>query len=82
MYVGRQAPWVRNLEEAAEFTTLAAAGWKAREFGREDVVVVLKYESPRCELALNPVYCVTDASSGQRMAKGSSCDKEWQPMHY
>ena len=33
LYVGRQAPWAGNQEEAAEFATLDAAGRKAREFG-------------------------------------------------
>lgn len=41
-----------------------AAGRKAREFGKVDAVVVLKYENPESELALNPVYCVTDTSDG------------------
>jgi hypothetical protein len=31
-----------------------AAGRKARECGRDDVVIVLKYENPEFELALNP----------------------------
>ena len=68
-YVGRQVAWVGNPEVAAEFATLAAAGRKAREFGGEDVVVVLRYESPECELALNPAYCVPAAGGGgQRLA--------------
>ena len=61
LYVGREATWAGDLEGAAEFATMDAAGRKAREFSAEDVVVVLRYESPECELALNPVYCVTDA---------------------
>ncbi len=68
LYVGRQAPWAASLEAAAEFATLDAAGQKAREFGAQDVVVVLRYESPECELALNPAYCVTDqCGGGQRL---------------
>jgi hypothetical protein len=67
LYVGSQAPWAANLEEAAEFGTLDAAGRKAREFGEVDAVVVLRYENPESELALNPAYCVTDThDAGQR----------------
>jgi hypothetical protein len=67
LYVGRQAPWADNLEGAAEFATLDAAGRKALEFGGVDAVVVLRYEIPECELALNPAYCVTDTHDrGQR----------------
>ena len=64
MYVGRQAPWADNLEEAAEFATLDAAGRKAREFGEMDAVVVLRYENPERELLLNPAYCVKDTYNG------------------
>jgi hypothetical protein len=63
-YVGREVAWVGTPEVAAEFETMEAAGYKAQEFGRHDVVVVLKYESPECELALNPAYCVTHARGG------------------
>ena len=66
LYVGRQAPWAGSLEAAAEFATLAAAGQKARALDGVDAVVVLRYESPERELALNPVYCVTDATSGDQ----------------
>ena len=68
LYVGSQAPWAANLEEAAEFATLDAAGRKAREFGDVDAVVVLRYENPESEVALNPAYCVTDThDGGQRL---------------
>ena len=63
-YVGGQVAWVGNAEVAAEFASLAAAGRKAQEFGQKDVVVVLRYEGPECELALNPAYCVTAAGGG------------------
>jgi len=67
-YVGRDVAWVGNPEGAAEFATLEAAGHRAREFAREDVVVVLKYDSPECELALNPAFCVTNTrGGGQRL---------------
>jgi len=63
-YVGRQVTWVGNAEEAAQFATLEAAGQQAREFGREDVVVVLRYENPECELVLNRAYWMTQAGGG------------------
>ena len=63
-YLAREMAWVGNVEGAAEFETLQAAGRKARECGGEDVVVVLRYEDPVCELALNPAYCVTEAGGG------------------
>ena len=69
LYVGRQAPWEGNLEAAAEFATLESAGRKARALEGVDAVVVLKYESPERELALNPVYCLTHATSGGRRSR-------------
>lgn len=80
LYVGSQVPWVANPECAAEFATLAAAGWKAREFRRKDLVVVLKDESPESELALNPAYCVTEAGGGQGMAKAPFFDNAWRAV--
>jgi hypothetical protein len=64
LYVGRQAMWAGDLAGAAEFTTLSAAGRKARDFDQEDMVVVLRYEKPEYELALNPAYCMTDTHDG------------------
>jgi hypothetical protein len=66
LYVGRQAPWANKPEEAVEFATLEAAGRKAREFGEVDAVLVLRYENPECELALNPACCVTDTHDGDQ----------------
>lgn len=43
---------------------------------RDDVVVVLRYEQPQCELALNPAYCVTEAHGEHRMAKNVSAAME------
>ena len=80
--VGRQVPWVANAECAVEFATLQAAGSKAREFGREDLVVVLRYDSPACELALNPAYCVTGAGGGQGTTKRPFCDNGWRTAQY
>jgi hypothetical protein len=60
--------WVDKHEAATNFGTLEAAGRRARESGGMDVAVVLRYESPECEVALNPAYCVQDfGGRGQRM---------------
>ena len=53
-YLGQDGAWVAA-NEALSFPTLHAAGEEAREHG--DCDVVLSYENPPCELALNPVYC-------------------------
>jgi hypothetical protein len=58
LYCGRGDNWVAAIEEAAEFDTIKAAGQKARDPDFDEVEVVLKYDNPQCELALNPAYCV------------------------
>ena len=63
-YFAKEMRWVRNPEGAAEFETVEAAGWGARECGRRDAIIVLRYEKPECELGLDPVVCVTDAGGG------------------
>jgi hypothetical protein len=51
-----------NAEEAVNFRTLEAAGLGTLKCVGEDVAVVLRYDNPECELALNPVYCMTATS--------------------
>ena len=41
--------------DAREFPDVGAAGQEALRF--EDADVVLSYDEPPCELALNPAYC-------------------------
>ena len=65
LYFRRQNVWVAKPEEAADFLTLEAAGRGAWECVGQDVVVVLRYTEPECELALNPAYCL-NTSSEQR----------------
>jgi len=55
-YLARDGIWVAEAREGMTFPTLRVAGQRARE--HEDCDVVLSYENPPCELALNPVYCV------------------------
>jgi hypothetical protein len=66
LYYGRDRAWVDNVERAAEFGTLEEAGGMAWECGREDTMVVLRYENPECELALNPQYCASTAGDEQQ----------------
>ena len=63
LYLGRENVWVGKPEEAADFGTLEAAGRGAWKCAGEDVAVVLRYDNPECELALNPAYCMTTSSA-------------------
>ena len=66
-YLGMNWTWVRDIRDAEEFGTLEAAGAKARETGRRKVVVVLRYQKPACELALDVAFCLPNApGEGQR----------------
>jgi hypothetical protein len=58
LYRGKSLDWVAEIEDAAEFNTIQAAGQNARSSDEEEVDVVLRYDEPECELALNPAYCV------------------------
>ena len=58
LYRGKQLDWVAEIEDAAEFGTIQAAGQTARSSDQEELDVVLRYDEPECELALNPVYCI------------------------
>ncbi len=55
-YLGRDGGWVAEPAAAKGFATMESAGEEAR--GGEECSVVLRYEDPPCELAINPVYCV------------------------
>ena len=70
MYFNVETAWVGQHEAATDFGTLKAAGQKAGASGGADVAVVLRYESPERELALNPAYCVQDF--GERRQRVSS----------
>jgi hypothetical protein len=61
LYAGREVPWVRDLQEAEDFRTVEVAGRRAWKNGGENIAVVLRYEDPECELALNPIYCLSAA---------------------
>ena len=58
LYFGRENVWVGKPEAATDFGTVEAAGRGAWECVGEDVAVVLRYDNPECELALNPAFCM------------------------
>jgi hypothetical protein len=59
LYHGKERAWVKEVAEAMEFETLATAGELAARYHQEDVNVIVSYDDPLCELALNPAYCVS-----------------------
>ncbi len=58
LFEGESGAWTPELSEAVRFTTLENAGQQALAYCEREVEVVLQYEDPPCEMALNPVYCV------------------------
>ncbi len=58
LYRGPNGTWVSNAADAVEFRDIEAAGESAFACDRDEVNVVLRYEEPQCELALNPIYCI------------------------
>lgn len=50
--------WVAEVAAASEFQTLQQAAQKALEQRARDLSVILAYDQPVCELALNPDFCV------------------------
>ncbi len=62
LYYGREGNWVAELAEAMDFETIDRARQKVQECAVAFASIVLKYETPQCELALNPAFCVPRAS--------------------
>ena len=56
-YSAPEGGWVGEAEAARDFGTVQAAGEKAKQLEPEPVRIVLRYESPDCELALDPAQC-------------------------
>jgi hypothetical protein len=68
LYFGGEMKWVEKPKAAADFATLEAASRRAGESGGADVAVVLRYDGPECELALNPADCLNGGGGvGQRL---------------
>jgi hypothetical protein len=53
-----------SMIEAAGGNAVAYGIRRARECGRHDAIIILRYEEPECELRLDRVVCVTDAGGG------------------
>jgi hypothetical protein len=58
LYYGPNDTWVTDPQVATDFRILERAGLEARHHSAQSLAVVLRYEMPECELALNPIYCV------------------------
>ena len=56
LYLASNGAWGRRAS-AREFPDVEAAGLEALRFEKADVI--LSYDDPPCDLALNPVYCST-----------------------
>lgn len=63
LYYGPNDTWVADPAAATDFRVLEKAGEHAFHCSTQMLTVVLRYESPDCELALNPVYCLKRAPS-------------------
>ena len=50
--------WTCSPAEAVQYASLQEAGEAAIRCGEEGLEVVLQYDQPACELALNPKYCL------------------------
>ncbi len=57
-YLGPLGDWVSLKTQAREFGTLEKAGEEARNASCTECSVVLSYDEPPCELAINPVFCI------------------------
>jgi hypothetical protein len=64
-YLDKSGNWVVK-PEALEFPDLQTAGRAARPLADADVVI--SYEQPECELALNPVYCAPRIPTSRQAA--------------
>jgi hypothetical protein len=58
LYYAGDESWVADLAEAVDFGVIERAAQKALECRAKLLNVVLRYENPQCELALNPSFCI------------------------
>ena len=61
LYYAGQDQWVAEVKAAVNFEVIDKAGQKALESPSRLMSVVLKYEDPECEVALNPAFCMPRA---------------------
>jgi hypothetical protein len=57
LYIGANDSWVADPNAATDFKLIENAGMKALERPKQTLAVVLRFDSPECELAINPVFC-------------------------
>jgi hypothetical protein len=56
-YAGEEL-WVADVTAAVDFGAIERAGQKALECGSKLLNVILRYDNPFCEVALNPAFCI------------------------
>lgn len=65
-YFSTSGKWVSNASSAFDFKTVEAAGKRAFESNQEGIWVILSYEDPICELAINPAFSIEPGASYSR----------------
>jgi len=58
LYYGGENQWVTRVTEALNLVTVEKAAQKALQCHELALSVVLKFEQPEYELAINPAFCV------------------------
>lgn len=58
LYYSGEKGWVPELSGAINFRELEVAARESLQWQERSLSVVLKYENPEGELALNPVFCI------------------------
>jgi hypothetical protein len=69
LYYGTENQWVAEATKAVDFGAILKAGQKAMECQAKVTSVVLSYENPKSELALNPAFCVPMASAPKQFMR-------------
>ena len=64
-YYAGEDRWVADPGQAMSFEDVDKAGEKGLEYQGRETSVVLRYEDPQCELAVNPAFCVQRRSAGR-----------------
>ncbi|HLH54684.1 MAG TPA: hypothetical protein VKY92_13810 [Verrucomicrobiae bacterium] len=58
LYHGPNDTWVIDPTTATDYRMVERAGHEAVQRPAQMLAVVLRYDNPECELALNPAFCV------------------------
>jgi hypothetical protein len=67
LYYGADRLWVADPNAALDFQALERAGREASDHPAQTLAVVLRYENPDCELALNPAFCFSTRQPASRV---------------